>query len=96
MAGLMVLCFGSNWIAMMLGMSLGVFLGRHIENSGRRYAYVGTQFALVYLVLMVPDSYINPSVESGVARLGGIVAGVILIELVRLLCPPWRRCHQGT
>ena len=90
MAGVMVLCFGNSWLAMTLGMSLGVLLGRHIENSGRSYAYVGTQFALVYLVLMVPDSYLDPSVESGLARLGGIVTGAILIEALRLLRSPWK------
>ena len=90
MAGAMVLLFGANWVAMTLGMSLGVLLGRHIENSGRSYAYVGTQFALVYLVLMVPDSYLDTSVESGIERLGGIVAGVVLIELVRLSTLLWR------
>ena len=91
MAGVLVLLFGANWIAMTLGMSLGVLIGRHIENSGRSFAYVGTQFALVYLVLTVPDSYSTISVASGIERLGGIVAGVVLIELVRLLSLPWWR-----
>ncbi|CAM4169559.1 Fusaric acid resistance protein [Bordetella tumulicola] len=90
-AGIMVLVFGPSWITFTLGMSLGVLFGRHIENSGRSFAYVGTQFSLVYLVLMVPDSYAHINVERGIDRLDGIVVGMLLVELARLLSFPWLR-----
>lgn len=90
-AGIMVLVFGPSWITFTFGMSLGVLFGRHIENSGRSFAYVGTQFSLVYLVLMVPDSYAHINVERGIDRLDGIVVGMLLVELARLLSFPWLR-----
>lgn len=75
---------GSNWLAMTLMMCIGVLLGRHIENSNHSFAYAGTQFALVYLVVMVPDSYAHASPAPGLIRLEGIVAGFILIGVVQL------------
>lgn len=76
------LCAG-NAAAVLTAMSLGVLAGRHVENSGRSYAYVGTQFALVYLVVTVPDSYRGISVEPGLQRLLGILAGFLLVQGVR-------------
>jgi uncharacterized membrane protein YccC len=83
-AGLALWLIGSNWVAMTLVMCVGVILGRHIENSNRSFAYAGTQFALVYLVVMVPDSYLHASPEPGLVRLEGVVAGFVLIGLMRL------------
>lgn len=83
-AGIALWLMGSNWLAMTVMMSIGVMLGRHIENSNRSFAYAGTQFSLVYLVVMVPDAYLNVSPEPGIVRLEGIVAGFVLIGLVRL------------
>jgi len=83
-AGLALALLGSNWLAMTLIMCIGVLLGRHIENSNRAFAYAGTQFALVYLVVMVPDTYTHASPEPGWIRLEGVVAGFVLIGVVRL------------
>lgn len=83
-AGLALALLGSSWVAMTSVMCIGVLLGRHIENSNRSFAYAGTQFALVYLVVMVPDSYAYASPEPGWVRLEGVVAGFALIGVVRL------------
>lgn len=61
---------------------LGVMLGRHIENGASPIAYSGTQFTLAMLVALVPDSYIAPDPEAGVARLTGIIIGIALLEPV--------------
>ncbi|HYQ55195.1 MAG TPA: FUSC family protein [Pseudomonas sp.] len=84
LAGGALWLMGSSWIAMTLMMCLGVWIGRHIENSGQPYAYMGTQFALVYLVVMVPDSYMQASSAPGLVRLEGIILGFLLITSVRL------------
>ncbi|HGY2297675.1 TPA: FUSC family protein [Pseudomonas putida] len=83
-AGLALWLVGSNWIAMTLAMCIGVMAGRHIENSNRSYAYAGTQFSLVYLVVMVPDTYVNVSPSPGFIRLEGVLAGFVLIGVIRL------------
>ena len=64
------------------GALFGVMLGRHIENGSSPIAYSGTQFTLAMLVALVPDSYIDPDPDAGVARLAGTVIGIVLLEPV--------------
>lgn len=64
------------------GALLGVMIGRHIENSTSPIAYGGTQFTLAMLIALVPDSYVAPDPEAGVARLAGTVLGIALLEPV--------------
>lgn len=68
-----------------LAICLGVPIGRHVENGTLGIGYVGTQFALAFLVVLVPDSYAVPDVQPGLSRLSGILMGMALLEPVRLL-----------
>lgn len=77
-------CQGELW-ATLLCMVAGVVIGRHIENSGGRLAYAGSQFSLVFLVVFVPDSYEALSFRPGWERLMGVVIGVVLLQTVRLV-----------
>ncbi|WP_392565217.1 FUSC family protein [Utexia brackfieldae] len=70
---------------------LGIFIGRHIENSRQSFAYVGTQFVLVYLVVMVPDSLAYTSADPGFSRLLGVIIGVILVELSKFCILPLKK-----
>lgn len=70
---------------------LGIFIGRHIENSSQSFSYIGTQFVLVYLVVMVPDSLAYASVEPGISRLCGVIIGIILVELSKLAILPLKK-----
>ncbi|WP_392563799.1 FUSC family protein [Orbus wheelerorum] len=72
--------------ALILG--LGIFIGRHIENSCQSFSYIGTQFVLVYLVVMVPDSLVYTSADPGISRLCGVIIGIILVELSKLVVLP--------
>ena len=67
------------------GSLFGVMLGRHIENGPSSVAYSCTQFTLAMLVALVPDSYIDPDPDAGVARLAGIVIGIALLEPILAL-----------
>jgi uncharacterized membrane protein YccC len=64
------------------GSLLGVMLGRHIENSASPIAYSGTQFTLAMLIALVPDRYIDPDLDAGIARLAGTVLGIVMLEPV--------------
>ena len=88
-----LLCQGVLW-ATLLCLVAGVVMGRHIENSGGRLAYVGNQFSLLFLVVFVPDSYQALSAEPGFARLQGVVIGIILLQVVRLAFAGVRRLRQ--
>lgn len=71
-------------IVMSLGVCLGILAGRHIENGALDVGYVGTQFALTFLVVLVPDSA-AVDFHAGLSRLSGIVVGMVLLQPVRLL-----------
>ncbi|AYG58537.1 FUSC family protein [Rhizobium jaguaris] len=64
---------------LIVGTMLGVMLGRHIENGKSFIAYGGTQFTLAILVTLVPDSYVHAELAPGVARLTGILVGILLL-----------------
>lgn len=66
-------------VLMTLGLCLGVAIGRHIENGPHRYGYIGVQFALAFLVVLVPDRYAFADISPGVERLLGILAGFALL-----------------
>jgi len=71
-------------LAMAVAVALGVAAGRHVENGPVGIAYVGTQFVLAFLVVLVPDSYADAGVGPGLQRLFGILFGMVLLEPVLL------------
>lgn len=77
-----------NYFCTAVVIVLGLLIGRHIENSGEAFSYVGTQLVLVFIVVMVPDHLSLLHIENGWVRLSGIILGIILIELTRLLFVP--------
>jgi len=83
-SGALALLFSAgNAPATLLLMAAGVMLGRHIENSGTKVAYIGTQLALVFLTVFVPDDFRFASSEPGWSRLGGILLGLAMLLVVR-------------
>lgn len=82
LAALFLLVAHGSAAILIAGSLLGVMLGRHIENGASPIAYSGTQFTLAMLVALVPDSYVNPDPDAGVARLAGTVIGIALLEPV--------------
>ncbi len=78
------------WVAhgsaavLLAGTCLGVVIGRHIENSRTAIAYVGTQFVLATLVVLVPDTDAVAHLAPAVERLTGALVGLALLEPVLL------------
>lgn len=66
------------------GTCLGIVLGRHIENGSTRAPYIGLQFTLAVLVVLVPDSYAQAEFRPGIQRLISIFIGMALLEPVLL------------
>jgi uncharacterized membrane protein YccC len=69
-------------VVLILGTAAGVLVGRHIENGGHSYGYVGTQFTLAILVTLVPDSYADAAISPALDRLYSILVGMALLEPV--------------
>lgn len=91
--GILLLAHPWPWL-MLLAMCVGVALGRHIENGKLGIGYIGTQFVLAFLVVLVPDSYASVDIGPGFDRLAGILVGMLLLEPVRLMfrrAMAWRR-----
>jgi uncharacterized membrane protein YccC len=74
------------------GTILGVAIGRHIENSGKGIAYVGTQFVLAILIILVPDSYADAHLGPAWERLAGIFIGMAVLEPVLVI---WHLASPG-
>ncbi|WP_457300316.1 FUSC family protein [Phyllobacterium sp. P5_D12] len=72
-------------VLMTLAVCLGVLVGRHIENGNAATSYIGTQFVLAFLVVLVPDSYLDAVVDPGIDRLAGILIGIVILEPVLIL-----------
>ncbi|MBB3359360.1 MULTISPECIES: FUSC family protein [unclassified Novosphingobium] len=84
--GLAALLHGPARAALMLaGTAMGVALGRHLENGNHGRGYVGTQFTLAVLVVLVPDSWEAAHIAPGFDRLVGILVGMAVLEPVLLL-----------
>lgn len=61
------------------GACLGIVIGRHIENGSARNAYLGLQFTLAVLVVLVPDDYANAAIGPGLERLVSIFVGMAIL-----------------
>jgi uncharacterized membrane protein YccC len=72
-------------LVLIVGLTLGVMLGRHLENGRGSLAYAGVQFTLAVLVVLVPDSYASAQIEPALERLIGILIGIVLLEPVLVL-----------
>lgn len=85
LAAAFLLLAHSAWLSaaaapvLIAGTVLGTAIGRHIENGQGALAYGGTQFVLVILVALVPDSYADADLHPGLARLVGIAIGTLLL-----------------
>ena len=95
MALVVLLLAQGNPAVLIAGTVLGIAIGRHIENGGAAHAYIGLQFTLAILVILVPDSYARADIGPGLDRLIGIVVGMALLEPV-LLAWHWLLPARGT
>jgi uncharacterized membrane protein YccC len=82
-------------VVMTVAVCLGVVIGRHIENGTLGIGYVGTQFSLAFLVVLVPDSYAGLDIQPGLERMFGILLGMLLLEPVRLIFRQLVRWRDG-
>ena len=74
-----------NMALLLVATAIGVMLGRHLENGDPTHRYVGTQFTLAVLVMLVPDRYDQLVLEPGVERLMAIFIGMAVLMPVLLI-----------
>ena len=73
------------WLAMIGAV---VWVGMHIQMGRHGIAYVGTQFAFVFVVTMVQGLAPPDSIMPGVDRFAGITGGLGILMIVSLLLWP--------
>lgn len=66
------------------GTCVGIVIGRHIENGLPGVTYLGLQFTLAVIAVLVPDSYADAQIGPGIARLVSIFVGMAVLEPVLL------------
>ncbi len=72
-------------VLLILGTVIGIVIGRHLENGEHPHRYVGTQFALAILIVLVPDSYADAEIGPALMRLAGVLIGFAVLEPVLLV-----------
>lgn len=81
------------------GTGLGIVIGRHIENGLPKVTYLGLQFTLAVLVVLVPDSYEHAAAGPAAQRLLSVFVGMAVLEPVLLawhFVAPGRKVPQGS
>jgi len=63
---------------------IGIVIGRHIENGVPGATYIGLQFTLAVLVVLVPDSYADAAIGPAIQRLVSVFIGMAVLEPVLL------------
>lgn len=75
-----ILLLAQGWPPLLIaGTCIGVTIGRHIENGATRLTYLGLQFTLAILVVLVPDSYADVSIAPALERLISIFVGMAIV-----------------
>jgi uncharacterized membrane protein YccC len=77
---------------LLAGTCIGIMIGRHIENGSARTAYLGLQFTLAVLVVLVPDDYATAAIGPGLERLVSIFVGMATLLPIIL---GWRFARPG-
>lgn len=73
-----------NPAVLIAGTCIGIVLGRHIENGLPGVTYLGLQFTLAVLVVLVPDSYGDAAIGPAAQRLLSVFVGMAVLEPVLL------------
>ncbi|WP_232494083.1 FUSC family protein [Novosphingobium kaempferiae] len=83
---------------LILGTCIGIVIGRHIENGMPKVTYLGLQFTLAVMVVLVPDSYADAHIAPGLQRLLSVFIGMAVLEPVLLawhFVAPGRRNREA-
>jgi uncharacterized membrane protein YgaE (UPF0421/DUF939 family) len=76
MQGQAVLC--------MLALSLGVWMGCHVQTGREGASYVGRQFTIAFIMVFVQDHHWSADPLPALMRLSGILTGIVVLAIVML------------
>lgn len=68
----------------MLVLSLGVWVGCHVQSGQQGASYVGRQFTIAFIMVFVQDHQWEHDPTPALMRLSGILAGIVVLAAVML------------
>jgi hypothetical protein len=72
-------------IACMLALSLGVWVGCHVQTGLKGATYIGRQFTIAFIMVFVQDHGWSTDPGPALTRLSGILAGIVVLAVVMLI-----------
>jgi hypothetical protein len=71
-------------IACMIALSLGVWVGCHVQTGLQGATYIGRQFTIAFIMVFVQDHGWSADPAPALTRLSGILAGIVVLAAVML------------
>jgi hypothetical protein len=68
----------------MLALSIGVWIGCHVQTGTQGASYVGRQFTIAFIMVFVQDHHWSADPVPALMRLSGILAGIMVLAGVIL------------
>ncbi|RFU48973.1 FUSC family protein [Paraburkholderia sp. DHOC27] len=68
----------------MLALSIGVWLGCHVQTGREGASYVGRQFTIAFIIVFVQDHHWSADPLPALERLTGILIGIVVLALVMI------------
>jgi hypothetical protein len=68
----------------MLVLSLGVWVGCHVQTGAEGASYVGRQFTVAFIMVFVQDHHWSADPHPALMRFCGILMGVVALSAVML------------
>jgi uncharacterized membrane protein YccC len=68
----------------MLALSIGVWIGCHVQTGPEGASYVGRQFTIAFIMVFVQDHHWSADPIPALMRLSGILAGIVVLAGVIL------------
>jgi hypothetical protein len=69
----------------LLVLSLGLWLGCHVQTGHEGASYIGRQFAIAFIMVFVQDHHWSADPHQAMLRLSGILLGIAILTAVMLV-----------
>jgi uncharacterized membrane protein YccC len=71
-------------ILCMFALSVGVWIGCHVQTGREGASYVGRQFTIAFIMVFVQDHHWSADPVPALMRLSGILTGIVVLAAVML------------
>jgi uncharacterized membrane protein YccC len=72
-------------IACTFALMLGIWIGCHVQTGREGASYIGRQFTIAFIMIFVQDNHWSAEPGPALARLAGILSGIVVLGAVMLI-----------